>query len=166
MARALPARIDPELYAYLKDVDRRIKELESTGSELIVVDDEGAAQIADAFEPIPETTVVLAGVGETEDTEDAWTTLVSGAPSGARYAKIQFYMVALDGNADGYMEWRTDSSGPATRMNEINPGTGDAESNTQISWDYVTLNAGAFQYYTGTSAGSLDWEVRYIGYVL
>ncbi len=165
MIPVVPPLSDHRLEAFLDSLRSAVLKNNSAAEEVTDTDDPfgvGSSSLDIHY----ETPVVLAGVGETEDTEDAWTTVASGAEGGASYAVIQFYMVALDGNADGFIEWRTSSSAPTIRACEINPGTGDAEANTHLNWYFVPLDNGNFQYYADTTAGSLDWEVRRIGYVL
>lgn len=164
MPRALPARTDPEMYAYLKYLLGRINKIDKAVG---VDSDEGGDETgAFGFNPTPDTAAVIAGNGESEDTEDAWTTVSAGAPTGARFAKIRFRVSSTDNNDDGDLKWRTDSSGAESPiMAECVALEADAQ---EITFDWVTLtDGGTFDYkFTNTSATTIDWNITYCGYSL
>jgi hypothetical protein len=165
----LPARIDPALYAYLKYLRDRLALLEKatgiedtpSGSDL---NDE---RFSDETFTYHATAVVLAGVGETEDTEDAWTTVASSAPATARYAMVQFLIHAESDAAEGQIAWRSASGSQEVVAGVVGSTEDDAEGQRPGygCW-FVPLTSGGFDYKADTTAGTVDWEVLELGYVL
>ena len=114
------------------------------------------------FVPTYETPTVLADQGT--GTENAWTTLSSGAPADARYAIVLFEVEATADADQGEFTWRTDS-GEA----EI-PGpivSGDEDDAQPRLWFFVPLNAsGEFDYLMTVGGGGPNWKITRIGYVM
>ena len=163
----LPARSDPDLYNYLKYIRDRLGILErAVGTEDISVGSDQDLSIGD-FEITYESPAVLAGTGETEATEDAWTTIPdAGAPSEARYALIQFYMFSNDDDAGGKITWRSASGSAEIEAVIIRAdGTSDADR-AALNQFLIPLTDGGFDYKADTTAGDAQWQIRRIGYLI
>jgi hypothetical protein len=162
----LPARVDPELYAYLKYLRDRVSALEQAVGISDETDSGTGDEVSNAlFEITYETPVTLAGSGEATSTEDAWTTLSAGAPSGARYAIIRFGIDSTDDADVANLKWRTESGAAEIPCVEVDSDQDDAAP--RIAY-FVTLDgAGQFQYlFTNTSATTITWSIQYVGYAL
>lgn len=110
-----------------------------------------------------ETPVVLAGFGETEDTEDAWTTLASPAPSG-KLPLILFEISSTD-NADvGSLLWRTESGAAEIPCVAVDSDEDDAQP--RIWYFIVPDSDGNFEYiFNNDSSTTIDWKIYYLGYI-
>lgn len=163
----VPPNLDFRLSAFLEALRKAILDTNKKfGDTGITVDEDGNTVIPGAFEIVYETPVALAGTGETEDTEDAWTTVASGAPAGTSYAVIQFYMVSGSDDAAGQLSWRT-SSGEAEIVAAIIKGDGTSDNDrASIAAYIVPLNSGDLDYKADTTAGTVTWSVRRIGYIV
>lgn len=97
--------------------------------------------------------------------EDAWTTISAGAPNGARFAIIQFEAYS-DSDADNYLfEFRQQAGAQAVRVIRIDPtATADSSDQNPIEWYFVPLASGNFDYQVTSTAGSLNWTIRRLGY--
>lgn len=118
------------------------------------------------FLPVYEssaTTIYDQGTG----TEDSWQNNVSaGAPSGARFAIVQFQMNS-DTDTDDYdMNWRTESGAQEILVGKILPGADSDSGNNDVNtWYFVKLTAsGTFDYRVNSNAGSLNWSIKRLGY--
>lgn len=160
----LPARVDSELYYYLKYLRDRVSLLEQAVGVTDTPSGSDGVEIAEGFEPVYETPVVLAGVGESEDTEDAWTTIAAGAGD-ARYAIIQFHMHAEGDSAEGTLSWRSSSGAGEIVAVIVGSTEDDAEGQRGRVPYFVPLVDGGFDYKADTT-NSVDWDVIRIGYVL
>jgi hypothetical protein len=164
----VPPGLDFRLEAFLEAIRSELLDIDK---QLVKQDAEGDAGGSTtegllAFEPADESPVVLAGTGETISTEDAWTTISSGAPDNARYAIIQFYMYSNDDDAGGKITRRTASGSPEIEAVIIRAdGTSDADR-AALAIHLVPLNEGSFDYKADTTAGDARWQIRRIGYVM
>lgn len=160
----LPARVDPELYAYLKYLRDRVTLLEKrlgAGEDEELGTDDDASPLG--FEPIYVTPASLADQGA--GTEGAWTTLTPSAPSGARYATIIFEVRSTDDADVGKLEWRTESGAAEIMAVEVNSDEDDAQP--RIVFFVPLTSGGSFQYFfTNTSTTTIDWSITYVGYVI
>ncbi len=158
---------EPRLEAFLKEAKSLLVSLQkdaglgSSGST-----DDGPIDTSLPFAPINESSAtVLADQGT--GTENAWTTIASGAPAGARWAKIQFEINSDDYADDVKMFYRTESGSQEIKMLDITPG-GDVEMDHRdpIAWDFVQITgAGNFDYKVDT-VSTPNWSITRIGYVI
>lgn len=165
MSYPIPAGLDPKLEYYLKGLELRVIALEEkTGIATDGGTEDELVSGASGFDPVPDTESVLAN--QSTGTEDAWTTVASGAPSEARFAKILFRVNSTDNNDDGDLKWRTDSASIASPSLVECVALADDARDSVIDW--VTLDSsGSFQYlFTNTSGTSIDWSITYCGYSL
>lgn len=155
---------EPRLEHFLKWAKTRIVSLEKLAGVDDTDGDTSDEPNPSGILPVYESSrTTLAGTGETEATEDAWTTVASGVPSGARFAIIQFY---VDGNADtkqGTVRWRTDSGSQDITAVEL-------VEDYQTKWGaphFVQLtSSGQFDYIADTTAGAFTWKVYRLGYAM
>lgn len=159
---------EPRLEHFLTSLRNEIISLKKmTGVDPTGPGGGGADEEAAPFDIVYEATAsILAGTGETESTENAWTTVPSGAPAGARFAIIQFHMWSANNNAGGLLSWRTSSGlqevvAAVVRYN----GASDADRES-LPWYFVPLtDSGDFDYKADETNGAVEWKVRRLGYV-
>jgi hypothetical protein len=113
-----------------------------------------------------EDAVILAGTGETEDTEDAWTTVDAGAPADAVYVLLQ---VLLDGDADthGGEFWvRQANTEPETLMARI-VFTSDSGDVNYAPIVIQKINGdGNIDYLADTTTSQFTWKLQRVGYIV
>ena len=161
----VPPLNDHRLAAFLESLRSSLLKADS---ETTGTDSEGTTGTTNNSLPfafVYETPAVLAGTGEPEDTEDAWTTVPSGAPAGTEFAIIQFYMASVNDDAGGILSWRSQSGDAEIEAAIIQAdGTSDNDR-ASIAAYHVPLVDGNFDYKADTTSGSLTWQVRRIGYI-
>lgn len=99
--------------------------------------------------------------------EDAWETVASGVPSGARWAIIQFEINSDDYLDDVKMYFRKQSGAQEIKVLDITPG-GDVEMDHRdpMVWYFVEVTGtGTFDYKVDTTS-TPNWAIRRLGYVL
>jgi hypothetical protein len=108
---------------------------------------------------------VLAGTGEPEDTEDAWTTVPSGVPAGATMVLVEGRMWSTNDDAGGTVEVRTENGSQEITLAVIRAdGTSDADRES-VGWYPLPVDAdGDIQYKANTTAGTLGWSLKRLGY--
>lgn len=159
----LPARADPELYAYLKYLRSRIERIDKT---IGVDSDSGSDDDALTFgEFVADTATHIAGnTHGTVTTEDAWTAVSAGAPAGARYAWFRREVNSTDNADSGDLAIRTPSgvTQPGPRCVALAADARDSDIvKARLS------DAGEIEYlFTNTSGTTIDWALYYVGYEL
>lgn len=140
----------------------------SKGSPVSPVTDPGGGggtTIQQTFPVYEASGTVLAGTGESVSTENAWTTVVSGAPSGSRFAIIQFRMWSANDDAGGALLFRKESGAQEITAAVVRAdGTSDSDRDS-YPIVFVELTAsGGFDYRANETAGDVGWSVRRLGY--
>jgi hypothetical protein len=156
----VPPGLDVRLEYFLKQLRTEVFELKKLGGEEDP-DDGGTDTSTDSGQPILESSAtVLAGTAEGTATEDAWTTIASGVPAGARKVWLQGNVT---GNADsntGTLRIRTDSGSQEITLIELS-------EDFQNHWEDFLLDVtagGEIDYIADTTAGAFTWKLRRIGY--
>lgn len=116
----------------------------------------------DSFVPTYATMATLADQGT--GTENAWTTVASGAPAGSRFAIIIFEVSSTDDADVGDLKWRT-SSGAAEILAVYVNGDEDDASPRMMCFVPLTASGDLDYKFTNTSATTINWLITYCGYV-
>jgi hypothetical protein len=156
----VPKMNDPKLEHFLRQLRTEIFELKKIKGD-DDDDDGGTDTSSDSGQPILESSAtILAGTAEGTATEDAWTTIASGVPAGARKVWLQGNVT---GNADsntGTLRIRTDSGSQEITLIELS-------EDFQNHWEDFLLDVtagGEIDYIADTTAGAFTWKLRRIGY--
>lgn len=150
----VPPHHDPATQQWMERVAAELRKLGSTVEE----------QIAPATSGDESTTTTGGGSwgyetpvsleDNTGGTEDAWTSLAAGAPSGAAQALIQFDV----SGGTALVKFRKESGAAEIRA--------QCGSDTRYSWGPLPVDldaSGDFEYYV--EAAAVSWEIFYCGSV-
>lgn len=158
--------MDPNVRAILGSLamrDRGSRKRGITKAAVEKIVEEAVSNIVTGYPEYEDSRTTLAGTAETISAEDAWTTIASGAPAGARFAIIQFRGEGSTTVGSGAMQFRKESG--AQEITAFEYPAGNNDESIHIATVFVEITGtGDFDYIANTTGTAYIWKIYRLGF--